>query len=316
MKSLDLKNILILGGSGFIGTNLILDLIDKDINIHVYDINSSKIITQLKEENKIKLIVGNFVTERNFDKLLENIDCIIHLIHTTIPFTSNKNIIYDVESNLISSLKLFEAAVKSRVKKIIFISSGGTIYGNVENCIPIKEESRTEPLSSYGIVKLAIEKYLKLLTNSSNTKFVILRPSNPYGGISYHTGELLGLINIALLKTKRNGLLTIWGNGSNIRDYIHVSDLTNAIIKSIFIKQNKNFIINIGAGITKSILEVLDLIEDVTGKKLDVRFIDSRKVDINYNVLDIKKSFELIQWKPLIKIEVGIRRTWNEISCL
>ncbi len=73
MKSLDLKNILILGGSGFIGTNLILDLIDKDINIHVYDINSSKIITQLKEENKIKLIVGNFVTERNFDKLLENI---------------------------------------------------------------------------------------------------------------------------------------------------------------------------------------------------------------------------------------------------
>lgn len=315
MKNLGLRNILILGGCGFIGTNLILNLIAKDINIHVYDVNDSKIIKQLKDEGKIKLIVGNFITEKRFDRLLRNIDCIIHLIHTTIPVTSNKNIIFDIESNLLPSIKLFEAAVRRGVKKIVFVSSGGTIYGNRENCIPIKEESETEPICSYGIVKLAIEKYLKLITDKSDTKFIVLRPSNPYGGVSFHSNELLGLINVALMKIKRGEILNIWGDGSNIRDYIHINDLVNAIIKSIFIKQYQNYIINIGTGIGRSILEVLDLIERITKKRLDVRFIDSRKVDINYNVLNIKKSFKLLRWKPLVKVEDGVRNTWNKINC-
>jgi len=315
LKNLGLRNILILGGCGFIGTNLILNLIAKDINIHVYDVNDSKIIKQLKDEGKIKLIVGNFITEKRFDRLLRNIDCIIHLIHTTIPVTSNKNIIFDIESNLLPSIKLFEAAVRRGVKKIVFVSSGGTIYGNRENCIPIKEESETEPICSYGIVKLAIEKYLKLITDKSDTKFIVLRPSNPYGGVSFHSNELLGLINVALMKIKRGEILNIWGDGSNIRDYIHINDLVNAIIKSIFIKQYQNYIINIGTGIGRSILEVLDLIERITKKRLDVRFIDSRKVDINYNVLNIKKSFKLLRWKPLVKVEDGVRNTWNKINC-
>jgi len=173
LKNGALRNILVLGGCGFIGTNLILNLIGRDVNIYVYDIKDSKTINRLNAEKKIKLVIGNFIKEKRFDKLLKNIDCIIHMIHTTIPATSNKNIIFDIESNLIPSLRLFETAVKCGVKKIIFISSGGTIYGNVNSRIPIKEDAETEPISSYGIVKLAIEKYLKLKTNKSNTKFII-----------------------------------------------------------------------------------------------------------------------------------------------
>lgn len=126
---------------------------------------------------------------------------------------------------------------------------------------------------------------------------------------------MLGLINVALLKIKRGELLNIWGDGSNIRDYIHISDLVNAIIKSIFIKQNQNYIVNIGTGVARSILEVLDLIEKVTMKGLNIRFIDSRKIDINYNVLDIKKSSELLRWKPSVKIEDGVKNTWNKMNC-
>ncbi len=237
-------------------------------------------------------------------------------MHTTIPISSSKNIKFDIESNLIPSIKIFEVAVKKGVMKIIFISSGGTIYGNVDNHNSIKEDLKTEPICSYGIVKLAIEKYLKLITNKTDTKSIILRPSNPYGGISFHSSKLLGLINVSLLKIKSGELLTIWGDGSNVRDYIHINDLVNAIIKSIFIEQDQSYILNIGTGFGRSILEILDLIEKITLNKFNTRFIDSRKVDIHYNVLDIEKSLEYLRWEPLIKIEEGIKNTWNEINDL
>ena len=311
MEKFNIKNILIFGGSGFIGTNLVLDLIDKGLNLYVYDLNASKILKKLHENNKIKLIIGDFTKEKKFSNLLKNIDCVVHLIHTSIPTNSNRNKLFDIESNLIPSIKLFGAAVSNEVNKVIFISSGGKIYGNRNKFMPIKETSRTEPIYSYGITKLTIEKYLRLTTNNSKTKFIILRPSNPYGENYYYTNRLLGLINVSLLKLKTNEILTVWGNGENIRDYIYIKDLTDAIVKSIFIEQTDNYIINIGTGIGKSILEVIELIEKITSKKIKVNFLNSRKIDINYNVLDIKKSFEILNWKPVVTIKEGIRKTWN-----
>jgi len=309
------KSVLILGGCGFIGLNLILDLIKDDIDIYLYDKELCDKLKKFVSIGKIKFIEGDFLLEDNFKGLVRNIDYIVHLIHTTIPCTSDDDYIYDLESNLIPSIKLFSSSINNGVKRIIFISSGVTIYGNRIENTPIKENSIYSPICSYGIVKLTIENYLKKITNGSNTKYTILRPSNPYG-IHYYKKIPLGLINVSLLKLLNDDILEIWGDGKTTRDYIYIEDLTNAIHKAILLNDNNDRVLNIATGEGKSILDILDIIQKVTSKRLKTRFLKNRKFDVNYNVLDIDKSSKILSWKPEIDIEQGIYTTWNWLNSL
>ncbi|HRS02727.1 MAG TPA: NAD-dependent epimerase/dehydratase family protein, partial [Bacteroidota bacterium] len=179
------KNILLLGGFGFIGSNLIEALLKSNLyNIIVFEFKG---VTS-KFSDRVSVFYGDFNNEEDLAELFENykIDIVVHLVSTTVPATSNDNIEYDINSNLIGTIRLLNIMVQHNVLKIVFLSSGGTIYGEISEP-KVSEEHPTHPISSHGIVKLSIEKYLYLYHRLHNLDYLILRVSNPYG--PYHSSD-------------------------------------------------------------------------------------------------------------------------------
>ncbi len=304
-----LSKILILGGFGFIGTNLTEELIKRG-NYEVIIFDSENALIQNSEIlNHVKVYFGDFHNEKDYEIIFKEneIDMVIHLISTTIPSVSNKNIIYDINSNLVNTIKLLNMMKKYQINKIIYPSSGGTIYGilNKES----KESDSTFPICSYGIIKLAIEKYLYLYNYLYGLNYLILRFSNPYG--EYHKNPRQGLINVILEKILNGETMEIWGDGSIQRDFIYVKDIVGIIIDLIE-KNVQNEIINIGSGQKKSINDIITIIQEHVGD-FPLKYIEERKVDVPYLVLNIDKLKNLLSIN-LVSIEKGIEKTYEWIK--
>jgi UDP-glucose 4-epimerase len=218
---------LVLGGAGFIGSHLVESLLKKGHHVTVFDKIGIKTDNLKNVISDIELIEGDFLDEHYLEILPKNMDYIFHLISTTIPATSNLNPVYDVQSNLAPSVKLIEESVKNKIKKFIFISSGGTIYGIPEKT-PIPESHEKKPINSYAITKLGVEKFLHLYSHLSGLDYTVLRMSNPYGPRQpYDKGQ--GVIAVFIHKILSGEPLEIWGDGSQIRDYMYISDAIQAI---------------------------------------------------------------------------------------
>jgi len=202
---------LILGGAGFIGSHLADLLLENDYNVVIFDkINCFKgnINHILK---RIKFIEGDFNNDIDIKNALENVDYVYHFVSTTLPQSSNLNPYYDVESNVLGSIKLFEKCVEFLIKKVIFLSSGGTVYGISKEQI-ITESHPCNPVCSYGITKLAIEKYLNLFYYLNGLNYSVIRLSNPYGERQNPLVQQ-GVIPVFLKKALLNEVIDIWGDG-------------------------------------------------------------------------------------------------------
>ena len=301
-----LKKILILGGFGFIGTNLTEELLKRS-NYEIIIFEAKNVLIQNPELlDHVKVYYGDFHNEKDYEIIFKEneIDAVIHLISTTVPSISNENIIYDINSNLINTVKLLNTMKQYQIKKIIFPSSGGTVYGISKE--EHKESNSTTPICSYGIMKLAIEKYLYLYNYLYGINYLILRLSNPFG--EYHKNPLQGLINVVLEKVLNGETIEIWGNGSIIRDYIYIRDIVRIMVDLIE-KNIQNEIINIGSGRGYSINEILTIIREKIGD-FSLKFVEERAIDVPYLVLnnDKLKTFLNIN---LIGIEEGVKRTYE-----
>jgi UDP-glucose 4-epimerase len=289
------ENCIIYGGAGFIGSHIAEDLLEKGLSITVFDkLNASKKKIQ-HFADKIDFVEGDFNNEVDIGKSLKNADYVVHLVSSTLPASSNMNPIYDAETNLISSLKLLDECVKNKVKKLIFISSGGTVYGNPVK-LPIKETHPTEPLSSYGIIKLAIEKYLGLYKNLKGLDYKILRFSNPFGE---RQNPLLsqGLIAHLLYKIKHDRPIEIWGSGRVIRDYFYIKDGARSVYKAIA-DRSHNSIYNISSGKGLSVNQILDKFRRVLKLDFEVSYTATRKFDVKSNILDNSLAKKVLKWAP------------------
>ncbi len=202
--------------------------------------------------------------------------------------------------------------MKSGVKRIVFISSGGTVYG-VPKTIPISEEHSTYPTSSYGITKLAIEKYLDLYRSLHGLEYVTLRLANPYG-VGQRLDAQQGAIAVFLARALRGEEISIWGDGSVIRDYIYVDDAIDAMVRSADVNIQGGCVVNIGAGVGYSINEILSAIEKVTGRRTNKKYVEGRTYDVPANVLDISAAARLLGWTPKISLEEGLLRFSNWIK--
>ena len=307
-----MKRVLILGGSGFIGKNLVEELLADDFySVIVFDStdNSSE---KEKSRKNFKFYSGNFNAEADLEKVFQEnkIDVVVHLISTTIPASSNgANIVYDIESNLVGAIRLLALMKKYNVPKIVFASSGGTIYGLPENdaCASgIAECHGNNPICSHGIIKLAIEKYIHLYKYLNNIDYLILRMSNPYG--EYHSSETQGLINVILKKVIAKHPVVIWGDGGIVRDYIYVKDCVKAI-KRLIDKGTVNEILNIGSGTGRSINDIIEIIREITGD-FKIKREAGRKFDVPRVVLDTSKLKLIIDFRPT-SIETGIKNTYE-----
>jgi UDP-glucose 4-epimerase len=198
------------------------------------------------------------------------------------------------------------AMVANNVRRIVFISSGGTVYGEPVY-LPIDEKHPTNPLVSYGITKLAIEKYLQLFERMHGIKAITLRVANPYGE-RQRVETAQGAVGVFLHRALKGKSRDIWGDGSVTRDYIHVSDVAEAFVKALEYTGNKN-VFNISSGVGTSLNELLCVLENAIGKPIERRYLPGRSFDVPINVLNNNLAHEELNWSPVMSMEKGIART-------
>lgn len=293
------KNILILGGQGFIGQNLCLKLLENGYIPIVFE----KYINEEKKLQGCKYIAGDFHNIENYDEIFEDISTVYHLISTTTPNSDRYKIEFDITSNLISTTKMLNVCVEKKVQKVIFASSGGTVYG-IPQTLPIKETHTTNPICAYGINKLAIEKYLQMYHKLYNLDYTILRISNPYG--DYHSKMSQGAINVFVDKIKNNQPIEIWGDGSVVRDYIHIDDVVEAFLQALNPMDKKIF--NIASGVPTSLNQIIEILSNISQKKPEVNYTNTRAIDIPECYLDNSLAQKILKWAPTITLEEGIAR--------
>lgn len=293
------KHILILGGLGFLGRNLVEAFMDGYI-VTVFDRGKRTAPAM------IKIQTGDFTRATDLESVFQKnkIDLIIHSLSTTIPSSSDPA--YDVESNVVSTIRLLDLMKKYSVPKIVFLSSGGTVYGLTEGSTGVSENHPTDPISSHGIGKLTIEKYLQLYHRLHGIDFLIIRPSNPFG--QYHISPTHGFINVALQKLVSKENVDIWGDGEVVRDYVYVKDCVAAIRKMVDLGVS-NEIVNVGSGEGHSLNQVLAIIKEEIGE-VSVNWREKRNIDVPRIFLDISKLKSLVPF-DITDIRQGIRETYR-----
>lgn len=302
--------VLMLGGNGFIGSHVVDSLLAAGHQVRVFDRAEDKYRGRLPS---VEYVFGSFDDALLLTEALTDIDVVFHGISTTVPSTSNLDPIKDIQSNLIATVRLLKAMMDKKVERIIYLSSGGTVYGQTDvDCIP--ESHPLHPVCSYGIVKVAIENYLFMYQQLYGLKPIVLRPSNPYGERQGHMG-VQGVIGTFLNKIAKNERIEIWGDGTVVRDFIYVGDLAQLCLKAI--ESQTNGVFNVGGGRGFSINEIFDCVASVIGTDLRPIYKSARNFDVNKVVLDISRAEEIFDWQPQTILVQGITKTlaWlNSVS--
>jgi UDP-glucose 4-epimerase len=298
---------LILGGGGFIGSHLSDTLLASNHDVNILARPSSRYLEYAKSQGA-HVFLGDYLNPQDMGPALSGCEVLYHLISATVPQTSNDNPIMDVEANIVGTIHLLDQARRAGVRQVIFASSGGTVYG-VPQEIPIKENHPTEPTSSYGIGKLAIEKYLHLYWVLYGLDYRILRIANAYGARQPITATQ-GVISSFLDKALHGKDLMIWGDGTVIRDYIYVTDIAAALMKAA-LYDGEHRIFNIGAGRGHSLNDIIESIEQVVRHPLQLKYMPARIFDVPVNILDISQAKLHLNWQPAIGLQEGISRTYE-----
>ena len=296
--------VLVLGGAGFLGSHLVDALIDEGTAVRVFD--RTRPATRFADGARVEIAEGDFGNRADIAAALEGCRTVFHLVGTTLPKASNDDPVHDLESNLLTTVQFLEIARRRDVKKIVFASSGGTIYG-APATQPIPEHHETRPLCSYGIHKLAIEHYLHLHHRLYGLEYCVLRLANPFGE-RQRPDSSQGAVSVFVDKAIRGEEIVVWGDGSVVRDYIYVGDVAQAFCRAARYGGGPR-IFNIGSGQGLSINELISSIEAAVGRALPRRYLPSRPFDVPVNVLDISSAAEHLGWRPRCSFREGLRRT-------
>lgn len=301
-----MKNYLILGGCGFIGRHLVKELAENnpESSITVVDVVKDSSFDDLKNIKQIQTSLSEIL---NFEELVVDIDIVYHLISTTTPSDNTEKIMNDFNDTIIPTIKLLECMKMHKDKKLIFVSSGGTVYGEATN-LPIPEIHSLNPICTYGIQKVLLEKYMEVYGHLYDMNFIIARLSNPYG-TGQNVKKNQGIIPIFVRKIINGESLQIWGDGNTVRDYIFIDDAVKAL-DVLGDYEGEEHIFNVGSGVGYSINQIVNLIiEETEVARPVIEYMEERKCDVKMNVLDISKIVNMIDWKPEVSIEEGILQT-------
>lgn len=302
--------VLILGGAGFIGSHLADTLVAAGHEITILYQTTTSLANISKILDSVELIEGDFCNVDLITKAVQGKDIIVHLIGPTLPRNSFADPSNDIKKNIFPSLALFECCAKAGVKKIVFASSGGTVYG-VPQRVPIDEAHPINPITPYGISKLTLEKYLGLYYHHYGLDYTVLRLANPFGARQSPFGGQ-GVIAAWIRNALRKKAIEIWGDGSIVRDYVYIEDVVKAIELSM-LTQTDTKVFNVGSGIGTSLLELHQRLEAQARSSIPIEFKNSIRADVPINFLDCSLINKTLGWSPKILIEEGIKRTWDSI---
>ena len=289
-----MANVLLLGGSGFIGTNLAARLRASGNHVIVASRSAgsspSQVAVDLADTDTILALI-----ER------ERIGTVVHLASTLLPACNGAAYFKDRDRIGTPTIRLVDALV-GRNTRLVFFSSGGTVYGADprERC---GEDDACAPISHYGQSKFELETYIEFAVRSGSLRSLIVRPSNPYGRHQALKGPQ-GLISVLLGKLQHGESLEVWGDGSAVRDYIHVDDLADATARLIEPETDEG-IVNVGSGAGHSLLDVVAVVESALGRQVELEFRPARSADVPRVVLDTSRIRSLIDFNPR-SLEAGI----------
>ncbi|MFX0197452.1 MAG: NAD-dependent epimerase/dehydratase family protein [Candidatus Hodarchaeota archaeon] len=295
----------VLGGLGFIGSHLSRALLGLGYRVRIFDklYASDELIEDIKCQ--VEIVEGDFEKSKDVVDVLIDAPICFHLIHSTVPGLSMQDPAYDVQSNVLSSVRWISQLHRTSLKKLIYISSGGTVYG-LPQTNPINEDHPTNPICSYGITKLCIEKYIALYASLYGIEYRIARPSNAYGeGQKLHISQ--GVIGVFTDKVLHGEPIEVWGDGNMRRDYLYIADLVSALV-ALLDHSGPSRIFNISSGQGRSLFEIIEMIEGITGNKVKIKFLPSRGFDVPVNILSCKRLNDETGWAPKVGAYEGISR--------
>lgn len=303
-----MKRCSVIGGSGFIGSHLTKLLVASGREVTV--IGRSVAPVNLLPEGVVYL-QGDYGNRAFLQTALLGADEVIDLAYSTVPKTSFDDPTHDILTNLPMSVGLFETAAASGVGRLVFVSSGGTVYGDARQT-PIPEDAPTNPVSPYGITKLAIEKYAYLYSTLKGLPVICVRPSNAFGeGQLPFRGQ--GFISTSMASVINGQEIEIFGDQGTVRDYLYVEDMAHGIMSALE-SGKSGTCYNIGSGIGRTNIDILNAIMPLAkrySKEIKLKRSPRRKFDVPVNILDCNRLHNETGWQPKTSFEEGIERTWQ-----
>lgn len=299
-------HVVIFGGGGFIGSTIVDRLLAEGHVLRIFERPRVQPYRIFKVDESVEWVTGDLSSTNDVSDAVKGVDAILHLVSTTLPKNSNDDPIYDVQSNVVASLHILNAMVAHKVRNIVFISSGGTVYGN-PLYLPVDEKHPTNPVVSYGITKLAIEKYLQMYERLHGIKAITLRVANPYGE-RQRIETAQGAVGVFLHHAIKGIPIEIWGDGSVTRDYIHVSDVAAAFVQALhYTGQERLF--NVSSGVGTSLNELIGGLEVVLKKPIERRYLAGRPFDVPVSVLCNNLARSELDWSPTVTMQDGMACT-------
>ncbi|MFG1416983.1 NAD-dependent epimerase/dehydratase family protein [Xanthobacter sp. V0B-10] len=252
----------------------------------------------------------DFATFDAWDRLLEDVDTVYHLAWSTVPSSAANDPVRDVSENVVGTVRLLEAARRAPGVRIVFASSGGSVYGPPQS-LPVDEAHPTRPIGAYGISKLTAEHYLETSRAVHGVDAIALRISNCYGP-GQHEKKGLGAITLFARAALRRDPITLYGNGDIVRDFVHVEDVVSALVAAGE-RRNVAGPVNIGSGVGHSLRQVIAKLEAALGRPMVVQRAAPRIFDVKASVLDVSRARERIGWRPTIDLDRGIAMILEEL---
>ena len=297
------KSVLIIGGNGFIGSNLSRHLADRGWKVTSFDIAKPPV-----EDPRIEYIMGDFFDDNVLSGVLKGKEIIYHALSTVNPGNSNQKYMMGYGRDFIQTVKLFDM-LKEADAKLIFLSSGGTVYG-VQEEQPIKEDASTRPINHYGNVKLCIENTLRVFDIQAKSKMMIARISNPYGpGQDHNKG--VGFIDAVIRKTLAGEPVEVWGDGEIIRDYIYIGDVCK-MLGNLAEYEGNETVFNVSSATGTSQNEIIGIVKKIDSNVSCV-YKPGRSVDVRKIILDNSRIMNVCPVE-LVGIEEGVASVYNYLK--
>lgn len=308
-----MAKVLVLGGNGFIGSHLVDSLAESNHDVRVFDrFKSDQTLFNMRDN--IELFAGDYLNVNDLRTALEGVEYVFHFISTTTPASAENDPLIDIETNIRMSVELFRLCAELQVKRVIFASTGGAIYGNSGAGEPHEEDEIPLPISPYAIGKLTIEHYLRYFRVKHGLDSVVFRISNPYGERQpFHRKQ--GVIPIFIENIYRGNPITVLGDGSMVRDYIYVKDVANAI-SDVFDQPVKFDTYNLGSGDGKNLNDIVATIRDVLGKDPLVEYKDAPVTYVPKVTLDTSRFAHEFSGITRTSLDEGVAATYAYIKDL
>lgn len=295
----------VFGANGFIGRHLTRALVARGHRIVCFGRNFP---TDFQDEfaHQVEMRQVDLHDDIEAHRKLLGITHVVQLINSSNAAIGNDKVLSDIQNNVIPHVNFINSCIATGVNSFIFISSGGTVYGEPK-IVPIPEDHPTLPLNSYGLTKLSTEQYLRMLCRGTAMGYTTLRIANPFGPGQLGIGGQ-GLIGTILQKYHQAQPLTIFGDGLSERDYLYIDDTVDAIVRAIE-HEPLNDVVNIGSGKGRSILAVLEAVEAALGSSIGREHIAGRATDTPSNVLNSAKAERLLGWQTTTPFMHGVAQT-------